>query len=119
MPIHSIPGCALISILSLVIASCAEGDTLGTVTLYPSAEPSSARAGASNRVQLGRCSRNTSPPDAVSSLNRSGHYVHLYSTSDCSGPPVTTLRPYGQAFDRLPAHGPVNSLRAVDSGSVG
>lgn len=105
---------ALILVPPLVGAFLSSEDSTGTVTLYADHRTSPSFA-VVNPVDVGRCIRDTSPPNAVASVNRTAYYVELYLTFDCSGPPIMTLRPYGQSLDHHPAHGPVNSIRAVES----
>lgn len=88
-------------------------ESVGTVTLYPEAGFSPAMSAQTNRVERGTCTGATSPMQAVSSVNYSKFPVSLYATSDCSGTPVTILRPYRQPGYRAPAHVPVNSARGL------
>lgn len=108
---HIILAVALAS--PLIGALLSSEDSASTVTLYAESGTSSSSL-VVNPVDVGRCIPDTAPPNAVASVNRSAYYVDLYLTLDCSGPPIMTLRPYGQSLDHHPAHGPVNSIRAVE-----
>lgn len=88
-------------------------DSVGTVTLYPEVGFSPAMSAQTNRVERGRCTGATSPMQAVSAVNYSTFPMSLYATSDCSGTPVTILRPYRQPGYQAPAHVPVNSVRGL------
>lgn len=103
---------ALVLALVFTFTSCE--DTVGTVTLYPQPGNAAPGSGVANEISVGRCTRNTSPPDAVSSFNRSGYFVAMYLTYDCSGPPTVTLYPFGQTPHYLPTHGPINSVRGLE-----
>lgn len=115
MPDRATLACAVVALVLLLTTASCEDDTVGTVTLYPGFGTSASGSGVTNEVSVGRCTRSTAPPDAVSSFNRSGYFVALYSTYDCSGEAIVTLYPYGQTAHYLPTHGPINSIRGIES----
>lgn len=115
MPDRATFACAVLALALFLISVSCEDDAAGTVTLYPGFGASASGSGVANEVSVGRCTRSTSPPNAVSSFNRSGYFVALYSTYDCSGEAIVTLYPYGQTAHYLPTHGPINSIRGIES----